>query len=113
MFKGRRDKDEQSDVIKNCITCLNTQHTAASCTQPRAHAPPHTQYSVLTGIFPPIVFVTVTDVPLNRKYAKAETLMTVTDPVHDIAFAPNLGRSFHVLAIATKDVRIFKLVPLR
>ncbi|XP_016107514.1 nucleoporin seh1-like [Sinocyclocheilus grahami] len=49
----------------------------------------------------------------TRKYAKAETLMTVTDPVHDITFAPNLGRSFHVLAIATKDVRIFKLVPLR
>ncbi|KAL0963297.1 hypothetical protein UPYG_G00304310 [Umbra pygmaea] len=49
----------------------------------------------------------------TRKYAKAETLMTVTDAVHDIAFAPNLGRSFHVLAIATKDVRIFKLVPLR
>ncbi|KAJ8288501.1 hypothetical protein COCON_G00011600 [Conger conger] len=49
----------------------------------------------------------------TRKYAKAETLMTVTDPVHDIAFAPNLGRSFHVLAIATKDVRIFKLLPLR
>lgn len=48
-----------------------------------------------------------------RKYAKAETLMTVTDAVHDIAFAPNLGRSFHVLAIATKDVRIFKLVPIR
>ncbi|TSV28438.1 Nucleoporin SEH1 [Bagarius yarrelli] len=49
----------------------------------------------------------------TRKYSKAETLMTVTDPVHDLAFAPNLGRSFHVLAIATKDVRIFKLVPLR
>ncbi|KAM7338241.1 hypothetical protein ACRRTK_001725 [Alexandromys fortis] len=40
----------------------------------------------------------------TRKYAKAETLMTVTDPVHDIAFSPNLGRSFHILAIATKDV---------
>lgn len=51
--------------------------------------------------------------PLKRKYAKVETLMTVTDAVHDIAFAPNLGRSFHVLAIATKDVRIFKLVPMR
>ncbi|KAK2094725.1 Nucleoporin SEH1 [Saguinus oedipus] len=47
------------------------------------------------------------------KYAKAETLMTVTDPVHDIAFAPNLGRSFHILAIATKDVRIFTLKPVR
>uniref|UniRef100_A0A8C1CP93 SEH1 like nucleoporin n=1 Tax=Cyprinus carpio carpio TaxID=630221 RepID=A0A8C1CP93_CYPCA len=50
---------------------------------------------------------------VTRKYAKAETLMTVADAVHDIAFAPNLGRSFHVLAIATKDVRIFKLVPLQ
>nr|XP_060469163.1 nucleoporin SEH1 isoform X2 [Panthera onca] len=49
----------------------------------------------------------------SRKYAKAETLMTVTDPVHDIAFAPNLGRSFHILAIATKDVRIFTLKPVR
>ncbi|XP_032731714.1 nucleoporin SEH1 isoform X1 [Lontra canadensis] len=49
----------------------------------------------------------------TRKYAKAETLMTVTDPVHDIAFAPNLGRSFHILAIATKDVRIFTLKPVR
>ncbi|KAM9415983.1 nucleoporin SEH1 isoform 4-T17 [Salvelinus alpinus] len=49
----------------------------------------------------------------TRKYAKAENLMTVTDPVHDIAFAPNLGRSFHVLAIATKDVCIFKLIPMR
>uniref|UniRef100_H0ZGW0 SEH1 like nucleoporin n=2 Tax=Taeniopygia guttata TaxID=59729 RepID=H0ZGW0_TAEGU len=49
----------------------------------------------------------------TRKYAKAEALMTVSDPVHDIAFAPNLGRSFHILAVATKDVRIFTLKPLR
>ncbi|XP_075386009.1 nucleoporin SEH1 isoform X2 [Tenrec ecaudatus] len=49
----------------------------------------------------------------TRKYAKAETLMTVTDLVHDIAFAPNLGRSFHILAVATKDVRIFTLKPVR
>ncbi|KAG2467305.1 nucleoporin SEH1 isoform X1 [Polypterus senegalus] len=49
----------------------------------------------------------------TRKYAKAETLSMVTDPVHDVAFAPNLGRSFHVLAVATKDVCIFNLVPLR
>ena len=49
----------------------------------------------------------------TRKYAKAETLMTVTDPVHYIAFAPNMGRSFHILAIATKDVRIITLLPVR
>ncbi|KAL0616338.1 Nucleoporin SEH1 [Plecturocebus cupreus] len=40
-------------------------------------------------------------------------LTTVTDPVHDIAFAPNLGRSFHILAIATRDMRIFILKPVR
>ena len=49
----------------------------------------------------------------TRKYAKAKTLMTVTDPVHDIAFAPNLGRSFYILGIAIKDVRIFTLKPVR
>uniref|UniRef100_A0A8C2L938 Nucleoporin SEH1 n=1 Tax=Cricetulus griseus TaxID=10029 RepID=A0A8C2L938_CRIGR len=49
----------------------------------------------------------------TRKYTKAETLRTATDPVHDITFAPNLGRSFHILAIATKDVRIFTLKPVR
>ncbi|KAL4682616.1 hypothetical protein H8959_002171 [Pygathrix nigripes] len=57
--------------------------------------------------------VMTTDMSQQEKYAKAETLMTVTDPVHDIAFAPNLGRSFHILAIATKDVRIFTLKPVR
>ncbi|XP_073535090.1 nucleoporin SEH1 isoform X2 [Phyllobates terribilis] len=49
----------------------------------------------------------------TRKYVKAETFMTVTDPVHDIAFAPNLGRSYHILAVASKDVRIFTMKPLR
>ncbi|KAM4688583.1 nucleoporin SEH1 isoform 2-T2 [Discoglossus pictus] len=49
----------------------------------------------------------------TRKYVKAETFMTVTDPVHDLSFAPNLGRSFHILAVATKDVRIFTMKPLR
>ncbi|EGW15115.1 Nucleoporin SEH1 [Cricetulus griseus] len=48
----------------------------------------------------------------TKKYAKAEILMTVTDPVHDIAFAPNSERSFHILAIATKYVRIFTLKPV-
>lgn len=36
----------------------------------------------------------------------------LTDPVHDLAFAPNLGRSYHMLAIATNDVRIITLKPL-
>ncbi|KOB75125.1 Sec13-like protein [Operophtera brumata] len=34
------------------------------------------------------------------------------EPVNDIAFAPNLGRAFHLLAVASRDVRIIKLEPL-
>lgn len=47
----------------------------------------------------------------SRRWIKIDTLNSVTEPVHDISFAPNLGRSFHILAVATKDVRIFNLVP--
>ena len=38
--------------------------------------------------------------------------MAVTDSVRDVAFAPNLGRSHHLLAIASKDVTIVTLKPL-
>ena len=48
-----------------------------------------------------------------RKWARVETLVTVTEPVHDLAFSPNLGRSYHLLAIATKDLRIVSLKPNR
>ncbi|XP_053984061.1 nucleoporin SEH1-A isoform X2 [Hylaeus anthracinus] len=47
----------------------------------------------------------------SRRWAKTETL-SIEEPVHDIAFAPNLGRSFHTLAMATKDVRIITLKPI-
>lgn len=47
----------------------------------------------------------------SRRWTKAEALSSVTDAVHDIAFAPNLGRNYHTLAIATKDVRIVTLTP--
>lgn len=47
----------------------------------------------------------------SRRWMKAETLSSITDAVYDIAFAPNLGRNFHTLAIATKDVRIVTLKP--
>ncbi|KAK3927545.1 Nucleoporin SEH1 [Frankliniella fusca] len=47
------------------------------------------------------------------RWTKTESLASVgiNEPVHDIAFAPNLGRSYHLLAIATKDVRIVTLGP--
>lgn len=46
-----------------------------------------------------------------RKWAKIETLSNITDPVHDIAFAPSCGRSYHILAVASKDLHIFHLKP--
>ncbi|XP_029169267.1 nucleoporin SEH1 isoform X1 [Nylanderia fulva] len=49
----------------------------------------------------------------SRRWVKAETLSSITDAVYDIAFAPNLGRNFHTLAIATKDVRIVTLKPIQ
>lgn len=42
---------------------------------------------------------------------QVETLVSITEPVHDIAFAPNPGRSYHTLAVASKDLRIVVLKP--
>jgi len=47
----------------------------------------------------------------SHRWTKAETINTIFEPVHDIAFAPNLGRSYHILGIASKDVRIIVLRP--
>lgn len=47
----------------------------------------------------------------SRRWTKTQTL-NIMDPIHDIAFAPNLGRSFHTLAIASKDVQIIILKPM-
>jgi len=44
-----------------------------------------------------------------RKWSKVQNLTGITDKVHDIAFAPNMGRSFHILGIASSDVRIVSL----
>ena len=47
----------------------------------------------------------------SRRWTKTQTL-NIADPIHDIAFAPNLGRSFHTLAIASKDVQVITLKPV-
>ena len=47
-----------------------------------------------------------------RKWSRVETIMMVTDSVRDVVFAPNLGRSYHMLAIASKDVTVITLKPL-
>lgn len=46
----------------------------------------------------------------NGKWAKTESI-NVSDPVHDISFAPNVGRSYHILAIASKDLHIYSISP--
>ncbi|XP_060533334.1 nucleoporin SEH1 [Cylas formicarius] len=48
----------------------------------------------------------------SRRWIKLESVSSITDAVHDIAFSPNLGRSFHILGVATKDVRILNLTPV-
>jgi len=46
----------------------------------------------------------------TRKWIKIENVCNVTDPVHDIAFAPNVGRSNDLLGIATtKDVKMISI----
>lgn len=49
----------------------------------------------------------------TRRWTRVETILTAMDAVHDIAFAPNLGRSYHMLAVASKDVHVIILKPLR
>ena len=48
----------------------------------------------------------------SRKWLRIETLNAITEPVHDVEFAPNLGRSYHLLGIACNDVKIATLEPL-
>lgn len=44
-----------------------------------------------------------------RKCVKVDTINEITDPVTDLAFAPNAGRSFHILAVASKDLYIVNI----
>lgn len=48
-----------------------------------------------------------------RRWQRVEIFSNITEPVHDIAFAPNIGRSYHVLAVGSKDLRIITLKPLQ
>lgn len=48
-----------------------------------------------------------------RKFSKiGDTVPNCNDAVHDITFASTHGRSYHLLAIATKIVRIVKIKPI-
>ncbi|KAK6183820.1 hypothetical protein SNE40_006415 [Patella caerulea] len=48
----------------------------------------------------------------SRKWKRVEIIPVSTEPVHDLAFAPNVGRSYHTLAVASKDLSIFSIKPL-
>lgn len=49
----------------------------------------------------------------SRRWSRVETVVNMVDPVHDLAFAPCVGRSHYLLGIASKDVRIISLKPLQ
>lgn len=46
-----------------------------------------------------------------RRWNRIESLQDITDPVNDLSFAPNLGRSHHMLGVASKDLKIVSLEP--
>nr|CAB3265947.1 nucleoporin seh1-like [Phallusia mammillata] len=47
----------------------------------------------------------------TRDWSKVLTIMSMTDAVSDLCFAPNLGRKHHVLAVASEDLHIFTIKP--
>ena len=48
----------------------------------------------------------------SHKWICSETINGIDEPVFDISFAPNLGKSFQLLAVATKHVTVIKIAPL-
>lgn len=47
-----------------------------------------------------------------RRWIKADAISSATDPVHDLSFAPYIGRSYHLLGIASKNVQIVTIKPI-
>lgn len=48
-----------------------------------------------------------------RRWNRVESLQDIVDPVNDLSFAPNLGRSHHMLGVASKDLKVVSLEPQR
>ncbi|CAD5117470.1 DgyrCDS6235 [Dimorphilus gyrociliatus] len=49
----------------------------------------------------------------SRKWMKVEAFSTITETVRDVSFAPNLGRNYHTLAVASKHLYIFSIKPIK
>ncbi|XP_054089769.1 nucleoporin seh1 isoform X1 [Zeugodacus cucurbitae] len=45
----------------------------------------------------------------TRKWVKIDAINEISQPVTDLAFAPNPGRTFHMLAVASKDLYIVNI----
>ena len=45
----------------------------------------------------------------NRRWFKVEISTIITEPVLDVSFAFNIGRDYHLLAVAGTDVKIFTI----
>lgn len=45
----------------------------------------------------------------NRRWFKVEISTIITEPVLDVSFAFNIGRDYHLLAVAGSDVKIFTI----
>lgn len=48
-----------------------------------------------------------------NQWTKTGSIKSVTHPVYDLKFAPNIGRPYCLLGIATKNVRILKFIPIK
>ncbi|XP_047130170.1 nucleoporin SEH1 isoform X1 [Hydra vulgaris] len=97
--------------VQHVINCKITSASSISWNPSRAHAP---MLAVGSDDTSPNAGGKVEIHEYNnnaRKWMKVGTLMSVTEAVHDVAFAPNIGRTHHLLAIASKDVYIMSIKP--
>lgn len=49
---------------------------------------------------------------ISRIWAKVHVVSSVTEPVHDLSFAPHFGIKRHILAIASDHLHIYNLKPI-
>ena len=49
----------------------------------------------------------------NRTYSKIEKSIICTEPIKSIAFAPSIGKLYHVLAIASRSLMVATLKPAK
>lgn len=48
---------------------------------------------------------------LSCQWTKTKSVC-IKQPVHDVQFAPNMGRPFYLLGVATKNVHVLKIIPI-